>query len=352
MNGGYLLPSAGYICSLTRTAYQIMLDVQKAGYHGIILPQLGIGLDYSGSAADHVFISHAHADHMPRRKGLNLYSTPATSRFMKLRGYKEPVQHLEFGETVDTGKAKVTLYPAGHILGSAMTFVESDYGNLLYTGDYRTPPSPATEGFQLPDAKVDYFITEATFSLPVYKWKPEDELRKQIHAFATESLDDGYTPVFLAYNLGKAQELMFILKDLNHPMMIHGAGHKLCKVYEEEGFSLGNYSAYDRDNCEGNILICPSSAISNGFASNVRKKRTAYCSGWAAMEARRSQLTANELIPLSDHLDFFELIDLCEQLQPRKVFITHTPNPKVVQHYLDQRNITSQFLDLEAESDD
>lgn len=326
-----------------------MLQITKAGNHGILLPQLGIGLDYSGSKAEHVFVSHGHADHIPWKSKGTVYATPPTSAFMKLRGVKYEVRELPFRKTLETENAKITFYPAGHILGSAMTFVESEFGNLLYTGDYRTPPSPATEGFELPDQPIDTFITEATFSLPVYKWKSYDELKDEIIGFAKEALEKEYTPVFLAYNLGKAQEIMYLLKDLDHPIQIHGAGHKLCEVYEEHGFPLGNYEIYDRDTCEGKILICPSSAINNGFATNVKKKRIAYCSGWAAMESRRSQLTVDKLIPLSDHLDFFELIDLCEKLRPKKVYVTHTPNPKVVQHYLDERNIRSEFLDMEAE---
>lgn len=322
-----------------------MLKIIKAGNHGILLPQLNIGLDYSGSEARHVFVSHGHSDHIPRKVNGSVYATPPTAHFMKLRGVGYEITKLPFKEPLETKKAKITLFPAGHILGSAMTFVESEYGNLLYTGDYRTPPSPATEGFELPDKPIDQFITEATFSLPVYKWKSYEELGREITGFATSTLNDGYTPVFLAYNLGKAQEIMFLLKDLGHPVQIHGAGYKLCEVYENSGFHLGNYQAYNRDMCEGNILICPSSAINNDFASTVKKKRIAYCSGWAAMEQRRAQLTVDKLIPISDHLDFFELIELCEHIQPKKVYITHTPNPAVVKHYLDARNISSAYLD-------
>ncbi len=325
-----------------------MLKIRKAGYHGIILPEVGVGLDYSGTKAEHIFISHAHADHVPQNKKLSVYATPPTSSFMKLRGFRGTVTSLPFGEPLETENARITFYPAGHILGSAMTFVESDLGNVLYTGDYRTPPSPATEGFELPEAEIDTFITEATFSLPIYKWKSEEELANQIRSFASENLKQGITPIFTAYNLGKAQELMFILKELNHPMQIHGAGYKLCSVYEEHGFSLGEYETYDRETCEGKILICPSSALGTGFASNVKKKKVAYCSGWVANESRQTQLTVDELIPISDHLDFFELISLCEQLSPKKVLITHTPNPRVVQHYLDGLGINSGFLDLEA----
>ncbi len=328
-----------------------MISIKKAGRDGILIPELGIGLDYGGSKAEHIFVSHAHSDHIPSNRRLPVYATRPTAKFLRLRGFQGEITELEFGKPVETDKARITFYPAGHILGSAMTYIESEEGTVLYTGDYRTPPSPATEGFEIPE-QVDYFITEATFSLPIYKWKPEEELKEMILKFARESLEEGATPLFLAYNLGKAQELMYLLKELDHPMQIHGAGYKLCHVYEEEGYSLGNYESYDRETCEGKILIAPSASPESGFASNVKKLRTAYCSGWASSEARRTQLTADELIPISDHLDFFELLRLCEELHPKMVYMTHTPNPKVVQHFLDKKGIKSRFLDLEASETD
>ncbi|NGP88351.1 MBL fold metallo-hydrolase [Fodinibius halophilus] len=327
------------------------MNITKAGYHGILLPNLNIGFDYSGTDTQHTFISHAHADHMPRNRKSSVYCTSNTLKLMRRRGYKGEATVLDFEEPFETENARITLYPAGHILGSAMVYVESEEGSVLYTGDYRTPPSPATEGFAIPH-QVDHFITEATFSLPIYRWDSHEELGNEIREFAQKTLADNYTPVFLAYNLGKAQEVMHFLSPLNHPVQIHGAGYKMCDVYEEAGIDLGTYATYNRGTCAGNILITTNSALNNGFASNVKKKRIAYCSGWASREATRSQLTVHKLIPLSDHLDFFELIRLCERLEPQKVHITHTPNADVVQHYLDTRNINSRFLDLESEEDD
>ncbi|HMB40938.1 MAG TPA: MBL fold metallo-hydrolase [Balneolaceae bacterium] len=328
-----------------------MLRFQKTGYHGLYFPDLGIALDGYHPESDYVFVSHAHADHMPRNRSTSAFATSATIDLMKLRGYRGEATALEFGNPLETDRFKATLYPAGHILGSAMVFLETDEGSLLYTGDYKTPPSPASEGFETPET-ADFLITEATFGLPIYRWKPIDELVEEIKTFATNSLNNGFTPVFLGYNLGKAQEILHILAPLRLPAMIHGAGYKLCKVYDDHNIDLGSYSAYDRDSCEGQILVAPSSALSNGFASNVSRKKVAYCSGWAANESRRTQLTAHKLIPLSDHLDFFELIRFCKELSPKKVFITHTPNPDVVQHYLDNEGIESSFLDLEAEPKD
>lgn len=327
------------------------MNITKAGYHGIRLSDLDIGFDYSGVDMKYCFISHAHSDHMPRNLQSSVYCSPNTYKLMQRRGFEGEANIMDFGESLETENGRVTFYPAGHILGSAMVFVESDYGSVLYTGDYRTPPSPASEGFEIPD-QADHFITEATFGLPIYKWDSHEKLAEEVRNFATEALEENYTPIFLAYNLGKAQEVMHLLAPLGHPVQIHGAGYKMCGVYEEAGIDLGNYETYNRDTCKGKILITSSSAFNNGFASNVRRTRIAYCSGWAAREASRTQLTVDKLIPLSDHLDFFELIHICEKLNPKKVHITHTPNANVVRHYLDQQNIDSAFLDMEIKEDD
>ena len=330
-----------------------MIRLQKADYHGIVLPDYGIGLDISRPGmAQYTFISHAHADHMPRDRAMSVYATPPTADFMRERGFRGDVHTLEFNEPLEMDHFRVTFFPAGHILGSAMTFIETGEGNLLYTGDYKTPPSPASEGFELPDKPVHQFITEATFSLPIYRWRMHEELFEEIRNFALEALDGGYTPIFLAYNLGKAQEVMHALAPLGHRVQIHGAGYKLCSTYEKFGIDLGHYEAYDRDRAEGAILVTPTSVLSTVFASNIPKKRIAYCSGWASLESRRTQLTVDKLIPLSDHLDFFALLDLCEQMQPELVYLTHTPNPDVLHHYLGEMGITSKSMDLEVPADE
>lgn len=327
------------------------MKFEKSGYHGIYFPNLKIALDGYHPDADYLFVSHAHADHMPRNRSAKAFATPATLGLMKKRGFRGEENPLQFAEELKADRFTAKLYPAGHILGSSMIYIESDEGSLLYTGDFRTPPSPATEGFEAPES-VDYLITEATFGLPVYRWKSHQELADEVRNFAIQSLEDGYTPLFLAYNLGKSQEIMHLLAPLGHEIMIHGAGYNLCSVYDKHGFDLGNYRAYDRETCEGKILICPSSAFSNGFASNVPKKRIAYCSGWAANESRRTQLTVDKLIPLSDHLDFFELIRFCSDLSPKKVYITHTPNPDVVQHYLEKEGLNASHLELEMNEEE
>ena len=316
-----------------------MITIRQKSSHGFILPRYNIGLDSSGKDAKYTFISHAHADHMPSSADV-VYATPATAKLMKARKFKGNVNTLDFGVPFSTTNARVTFYPAGHILGSAMTFVETNEGNLLYTGDFRCPASPTSEGFDIPD-NIDYLITEATFSLPLYRWPRHELLFEEIRIFASKSLSEGHTPVFLAYSLGKTQEVMHALAPLNHPVQVHDSAFPLCQIYNDMGVDLGNYAKYDKETVQNTILVTPTQRLRNGMLDSIKKPKIAYVSGWATLESRRMQMNIDKRIPLSDHIDFFELIALCERLKPQKVLVTHTPNPDIVCHYLNNRKISA-----------
>ncbi len=320
-----------------------MLNVENAGYNGIYLPECRLAMDGSHPEAKYTFITHAHSDHLPGNRQSTVWCTHPTYEFMQRRGFKGKAHIIEFGDTIVLESCRVSVYPAGHILGSAMFFVEKNQQSLFYTGDCRTPASPATEGFDRPD-RTDFLVLDATFSLPIYRWKSHDELASELRDFAIQTLNESYTPVFLGYNLGKAQELLHLLAPLNHPMQIHGAGYKLCSIYEKESVDLGDYGAYDRESCEGKILVTTSSALNRGFASNIKIKRVAYCSGWAALESCRTQLNADKLIPISDHIDFFEMLKLCDSMNPQKVYIAHSPNPDVLKYYLEKKGIQAAVI--------
>jgi putative mRNA 3-end processing factor len=326
------------------------MRIEKGGYHGVWLPDYEIGLDVGTDMAKHIFISHAHADHVPGNRYLAVYATPATAALMKVRGFKGLVTEVPFYEILDLGSARVTLYPAGHILGSAMVYIQTDQGSVLYTGDYRTPASPCTEGFDCP-TQVDFLITEATFSLPIYKWKSHDVLFERIRNFAIHSREKGDVPVFITYTLGKAQEVMLALKPLDIPIQVHAGAFGLCQVYEQFGLDLGSYQHINFDTIHDHIVVIPMSYLESTGMQRLKNIRIAYCSGWADLEARRAQQRVDAMIPLSDHLDFFELIELCKKLRPKHVYITHTPNPNVVQHYLSLEGISSSPFGIEVKEE-
>lgn len=326
------------------------MQIRNTGHNGIHLPASHIVLDGAGTDPQaHIFISHAHSDHVPGKRSVPVYASPATAALMRARGHRGPVRELTFGQTLALPSADVTMYPAGHILGSAMFFIETEEGSLLYTGDCRRPPSPASEGFALPDRSVDQLIIEATFGLPLYKWEPHEVLFSQIRTFAAKTLDAEAVPILLCYSLGKAQEVMMALAASDPPVtvQIHPAGVPLTRIYEEFGMSMGHWEPFDPENLAGKVLIIPSSALNNPDIRMIPNRRLAYVSGWASIDAYGSRLMADTLIPLSDHLDFFSLMDLCREIAPGHIWLTHSPNPDVALHYLQKEGFSCGFLEKE-----
>ena len=75
---------------------------------------------------DKAIITHAHADHA-RAGHKNILATQDTINIMKIR-YGEKCatnfQALAYGKPIFINNIKITLYPAGHILGSAQILLE------------------------------------------------------------------------------------------------------------------------------------------------------------------------------------------------------------------------------------
>ena len=102
---------------------------------GVYLPNENIWLDPS-NARPFAFVSHAHSDHIAPHD--EIIVSVRTARLMQVRLPGKRNEHvLPFGQPTAVRGLNVTLLPAGHILGSAQFFLETDAGTLLYTGDFK-----------------------------------------------------------------------------------------------------------------------------------------------------------------------------------------------------------------------
>src|SRR4051812_32300070 len=96
-------------------------------------------------------VSHGHSDHIGRHE--HFVATPATAAFLRIRaGDDLRGTELAYGVAHTIGSHTVELFPAGHILGSAMVRVTSERGSLAYTGDFKLSPSFTAEPAQAPRA--------------------------------------------------------------------------------------------------------------------------------------------------------------------------------------------------------
>jgi len=245
---------------------------------------------------------------------------------MRARLTGEWVEHvLPFGLPLEfAGNEEpysITLLPAGHIFGSAMSLIQCAKESLLYTGDFKLRPGLSAEPCE--PTHADVLIMETTYGRPQYQFPPSADVIKGVIRFCAEALDNEETPVLLGYSLGKSQELLCGLGDAHLPIMLHGAVYKLTKIYEQFGKCFPPYEKYDADGAKGKVLLCPPNVAGSSMLRNLGRTRVAVLTGWAVDPNCRFRYQAHAAFPLSDHADFPDLVEFVKRVAPKKVFTLH-----------------------------
>ncbi len=195
-----------------------------------------------------------------------------------------------FGQAIRLGEARVTLYPAGHILGSAQVLIEHGGARIVISGDYKRTPDPTAQPFE--PVPCDVFVTEATFALPVFCFpEPAHETGKLLASLA---VFPGSCHTVGCYALGKTQRLIAELRRAGYDKTIylHGALMPLTRLYEARGIALGPCAALPQDGPKalaGEIVLCPPSALADRWARALPDAIPAYASGWMQLRARAKQ---------------------------------------------------------------
>ena len=273
------------------------------------------------------FISHGHGDHLRNHK--TILATPPTIDFFKIR-FEQRIKKpqfipLDFFKPYDLDGLKITLYPAGHILGSAMILIEKENMRLLYSGDFKLQPSLTAEQIKIPEA--DILIMESTYGKPVYSFSKERfEIPEKMDSIISDIRKKDYLPVILAYNLGKAQEVLAILSEMGYRILVHPVAWRICDIYKKFGQNFNNCFLFEGSiNQKEDILIIPPHFEKHLWtADNFPRFQTIFLSGWAkARQFGDYRKSANYSLPLSDHADYEELIEFVKIVNPKKVFTLH-----------------------------
>lgn len=291
---------------------------------GLHFPKLGLWMDPSRAQSDLTFVSHAHSDHTARHREVVVSEPTAALMHVRLGGRR--TEHiLPCGEPREfrdgTTKYRLTILPAGHILGSSMALLEADGQSLLYTGDFRLQPGPAAEPCQLREAAT--LVMETTFGLHRYRFPPPAQVMEDVVRFCKDCLTDHITPVLLAYTLGKGQEVLAGLADTGFRIALHPAMIQLTGVYERFGYTFPPHAPLDWSQLNDRVVICPAGAGRALRGRHGEGVRLAAISGWAMDSSYRYQCGADAAFPLSDHADYPDLIEAVRQVKPRKVFTLH-----------------------------
>lgn len=294
---------------------------------GLFLTSAGIGLDVT-RRQKLGFMSHAHADHIAAHQ-LGLCTAETAALFRHRRGQNHRVKLLPYRESKEIGSTRLTTYPAGHCLGSAMLFAEQDGKSLLYTGDFKLGPSATCEEAELPAA--DILIMESTFGLPRYRLPPREETVAELLELVRTTLAAGRTPVIHAYALGKSQEVTKLLTDAGIPVQQHPTIFAVSEIYRECGMDLGKVSRYGGQWQPGHALVTLPRGMKGFRLAGIDDPVSIAVTGWAMDSSTKYRQQVDYALPLSDHADFDQLIETAERVGASTIYCTHGPR-EFVEH--------------------
>lgn len=292
--------------------------------HGIHIPHADLWIDPARPVGT-ALVTHGHADHARGGHGRTV-ATPATLAIMKLRYATEAgAEPVPYGETIQLpGAVAATYLPAGHVLGSAQVLLEHAGERVIVTGDYKRRPDPTCPPFAV--TPCDVLITEATFGLPVFRHPPiGEEIAKLL---AARAANPARCVLVGAYALGKAQRVIAELRAAGYaePIYLHGAMERMCRLYEDFGIDLGKLrpvAGVPKAELEGQIVICPPSALADRWSRRLPDPLTSMASGWMRVRARARQRQVELPLIISDHADWDELTRTIEEVNPAETWITH-----------------------------
>lgn len=133
---------------------------------------------------------------------------------------KEMVKHtitLDFGEVSDiTPDLRITLYNAGHILGSAMVHLHIGNGlhNLLYTGDMKFGKTELLDPASTDFPRLESMILESTYGGREDILPKQEICHEQIAGIIKRTIKRKGKVLVPVLGSGRAQEVMIILEKL------------------------------------------------------------------------------------------------------------------------------------------
>ena len=136
---------------------------------GLYCPQGNFYID-PWKPVDKALITHAHSDHA-RWGSASYLCHSQTLPLLQLRLGNNNYQPIEWEEPILINGVSVSFHPAGHIIGSSQIRVEYKGEVWVISGDYKTEDDGISGKFE--PVKCNVFITESTFGLPIYNWKPQ-----------------------------------------------------------------------------------------------------------------------------------------------------------------------------------
>jgi putative mRNA 3-end processing factor len=269
-------------------------------------------------------ITHGHSDHA--RFGSGIYVChPDTAPILRKRLGDVTIETAAYGEILTREAAELSLHPAGHVLGSAQVRVARRGEIWVASGDYKLENDGVSAPFE--PQRCHAFITESTFGLPIYRWRPQAEIMASIDAWWRENAAAGRASVLYAYALGKAQRVLAHVDAAIGPIVCHGAVEAINALHREAGVALpptrtageiGNKADFGRA-----LILAPPSAAASPWLKRFGDYSDALASGWMQVRGNRRRRGLDRGFVLSDHADWPGLMTAIKATGAERVLVTH-----------------------------
>ncbi len=298
-----------------------MLEITEAGLY---CPSADFYIDPL-RPVNRAVITHAHADHA--RAGCGSYLvTPPSAILLKARlGSDIRLQELPYGAPLTVNGIRLSLHPAGHILGSAQVRLERNGEVWAVTGDFKRHPDPTCTPYE--PLRCHTLITESTFGLPVFNWPDPQDVLADINAWWRKNSQKGQPCILLAYSMGKAQRIIAQVDPAIGPIFVHGAVEHILGAYRQAGIPLNpTWSIADdrpRPDFSGALVIIPPSAEGSPWMRRFLDASRAFASGWMQIRGNRRRRGVDRGFTISDHADWNGLLETIYASGAEKVWVIH-----------------------------
>ncbi|CTQ32908.1 ligase-associated DNA damage response exonuclease [Jannaschia rubra] len=300
---------------------------------------------------ERALVTHGHADHSyPGHR--HYLTSEAAAPVIRHRLGDIDLDSIPFGRTRDINGVTVSFHPAGHVPGSAQIRVEHGGEVWVVSGDYKTTSDGLSEPFE--PVPCHAFITECTFGLPVFDWRPEEELAAQINEWWQANRHAGRMSAIGAYSLGKAQRVLTMIDPSIAPILTHGAVENTNQVMRAQGLRLPETIRVTPEvtakTHPGALVIAPPSALAGNWTRRFGTLSTAFASGWMALRGVRRRRAADRGFVVSDHADWKGLNAAIAETGATRIFATHGYTT-VFRQWLESQGYDAQIVQTEFGDD-
>jgi putative mRNA 3-end processing factor len=209
---------------------------------------------------DALFLTHSHLDHIGMAPwlcgeyGTTIWGTEATLevavvllqdslKISRLENYPIPFDiHdvrrfteestiIRYGDRAFLDNFTVRTIDAGHIPGSTMYRIDDGGKEVVFTGDINTVNTRLLEGTSSPNC--DVLVMESTYAGREHP--PRKEVERQFIEKVKEVLDRGGKVMVPAFAVGRTQEIVQVLSQIDEEKWLDGMGRRVAQIYLRHG---------------------------------------------------------------------------------------------------------------------